>query len=69
MARTSAMYKEMFDTNAATQAAGGKGSFWNSRQEARDATNNAVKIVKLDDKLSGLAEFRAGRISKLLGQK
>ena len=27
MARVSAMYKEMFDTNAATQAAGGRGSF------------------------------------------
>jgi len=69
MARTSAMYKEMFDTNAKIQAAGGKGSFWNSRQEARDATNNVVKIVKLDNKLSGLADFRAGRISNPLGQK
>ena len=52
MARVSAMYKEMFDTNAAIQSQGGKGSFWNSRQEARDATNNTVKIVKLDNKLS-----------------
>ena len=69
MARVSAMYKEMFDTNAAIQSQGGKGSFWNSRQEARDATNNTVKIVKLDNKLSGLADFRAGRISNPLGQK
>jgi len=69
MARVSAMYKEMFDTNAKIQAQGGKGSFWNSRQEAKDATNNTVKIVKLDDKLSGLADFRAGRISNPLGTK
>ncbi len=69
MARVSAMYKEMFDTNAQIQAQGGKGSFWNSRQEARDATNNTVKIVKLDNKLSGLADFRAGRISNPLGTK
>jgi len=69
MARTSAMYKDMFDTNAATQAAGGRGSFWNSRKEAENATNNVVKIVKLDDKLSGLADFRAGRISNPLGAK
>ena len=69
MARVSAMYKEMFDTNAAIQSQGGKGSFWNSRQEARDATNNTVKIVKLNNKLSGLADFRAGRISNPLGQK
>jgi len=69
MARVSTMYKEMFDTNAKIQAQGGKGSFWNSRQEARDATNNTVKIVKLDNKLSGLADFRAGRISNPLGQK
>ena len=69
MARVSAMYKEMFDTNAATQAAGGRGSFWNSIEEAKAATNNAVKIVKLDNKLSGLADFRAGRISNPLGAK
>ena len=69
MARVSAMYKEMFDTNAAIQSQGGKGSFWNSRQEARAATNNTVKIVKLNNKLSGLADFRAGRISNPLGQK
>jgi len=69
MARVSAMYKEMFDTNAATQAAGGRGSFWNSIEEARAATNNVAKIVKLDNKLSGLADFRAGRISNPLGAK
>ncbi len=69
MARTSAMYKDMFDNNAATQAAGGRGSFWNSRKEAENATNNVVKIVKLDDRLSGLADFRAGRISNPLGAK
>ena len=69
MARTSAMYKDMFDNNAVTQAAGGRGSFWNSRKEAENATNNVVKIVKLDDRLSGLADFRAGRISNPLGAK
>ena len=69
MARVSAMYKEMFDTNAATQAAGGRGSFWNSIEEAKAATNNVAKIVKLDNKLSGLADFRAGRISNPLGAK
>ena len=69
MARVSAMYKDMFETNAKIQAQGGRGSFWNSREEARAATNNAVKIVKLDNKLSGLADFRAGRISNPLGQK
>ncbi len=69
MARTSAMYKDMFDNNAATQAAGGRGSFWNSRKEAENATNNVVKIVKLDDRLSGLADFRAGRLSNPLGAK
>jgi len=69
MARVSAMYKEMFDTNAKIQAQGGKGSFWGSRQEARDATNGVVKIVKLNDKLSGLADFKAGRISNPLGSK
>ena len=69
MARTSAMYKDMFDNNAKIQAAGGRGSFWNSRKEAENATNNVVKIVKLDNKLSGLADFRAGRISNPLGAK
>jgi len=69
MARTSAMYKDMFDNNAKIQAAGGRGSFWNSRKEAENATNNVVKIVKLDDRLSGLADFRAGRISNPLGAK
>ena len=69
MARVSAMYKEMFDTNAKIQAAGGRGSFWNSVEEAKAATNNVAKIVKLDDKLSGLADFRAGRISNPLGAK
>ena len=69
MARVSAMYKEMFDTNAKIQAQGGKGSFWNSRQEAEAATNGVVKIVKLNDKLSGLADFKAGRISNPLGSK
>ena len=49
MARTSALYKDMFDNNAKIQAAGGRGSFWNSRKEAENATNNVVKIVKLDD--------------------
>jgi hypothetical protein len=69
MARVSAMYREMFDTNAKIQAAGGRGSFWNSIEEAKAATNNVVKIVKLDNKLSGLADFRAGRISNPLGAK
>ena len=69
MARVSAMYKEMFDTNAKIQAQGGKGSFWNSRQEAEAATNGVVKIVKLNNKLSGLADFKAGRISNPLGSK
>ena len=69
MASVSAMYKEMFDTNAKIQAQGGKGSFWNSRQEAEAATNGVVKIVKLNDKLSGLADFKAGRISNPLGSK
>ena len=69
MARTSAMYKDMFDNNAKIQAAGGRGSIWNSRKEAENATNNVVKIVKLDDRLSGLADFRAGRISNPLGAK
>ena len=69
MARVSAMYKEMFDTNAKIQAQGGKGSFWNSIQEAEAATNGVVKIVKLNNKLSGLADFKAGRISNPLGSK
>ena len=61
--------KKCLTQNAKIQAAGGRGSFWNSIEEAKAATNNVAKIVKLDNKLSGLADFRAGNISNPLGAK
>ena len=67
LARTSAMFKEMFDTNAAVQSQGGRGSFWDSIEAAKAATNGQAKIVKVDNALAGLGEFRSGRISNPLG--
>jgi hypothetical protein len=46
MARTSAMFKEMFDTNEAAQKLGERGSFWKSADEAKRATNNTSRYCK-----------------------
>ncbi len=67
LARSSAMFKEMFDTNAAVQAQGGRGSFWDSIEAAKAATNSQAKIVKVDNALAGMGEFKSGRISNPLG--
>ena len=67
IARSSAMFKEMFDTNAAVQAQGGRGSFWDSIEAAKAATNNQAKIVKVDNALAGMSEFKAGKASNPLG--
>ena len=68
MARNSAMLKQMVDQNDLIQAQGGKGSFWNSREEARAATNGVVEIVEIGkkDKLKDLATFKAGQIANPL---
>ena len=67
IARSSAMFKEMFDTNAAAQLQGARGSFWDSVEAAKAATNGQAKIVKVDDALAGMAEFKAGKASNPLG--
>ena len=67
IARSSAMFKEMFDTNAAAQAQGARGSFWDSVEAAKAATNNQAKIVKVDNALAGMSEFKAGKASNPLG--
>ena len=67
IARSSAMFKEMFDTNAAAQAQGARGSFWDSIEAAKAATNNQAKIVKVDNALAGMSEFKAGKASNPLG--
>jgi hypothetical protein len=66
MARTSAMFKEMFDTNEAAQKLGQRGSFWKSKDEAKRATNNVAEIVKVGDELGGMAQFKAGNIENPL---
>ena len=71
MARTSAMLKQMVDQNDIIQKQGGVGSFWNSAEEARKATNGTVEIIEIggtksQDKLSELADFKAGQIANPL---
>ena len=66
MARTSAMFKEMFETNEAAQKLGQRGSFWKSKDEAKRATNNVADIVKVGDELGGMAQFKAGNIENPL---
>tara|TARA_R100001163_G_scaffold55261_1_gene42688 strand:+ start:381 stop:4316 length:3936 start_codon:yes stop_codon:yes gene_type:complete len=67
MTRMSAMFREMLESSNAAQARGEKGAFWATKQEAEAATNNVVQIVKVDNELSGLADFKAGRISNPTG--
>ena len=67
MARMSAMFKEMLESSNAAQAAGEKGAFWNTKAAAEAATNNVVKIVKVDNELAALANFKAGRLSNPAG--
>ena len=67
MARTSAMFKEMFDTNAAAQQLGERGSFWKSVDEAKKATNQKAEIVKVSDELGGMSQFKSGNIENPLG--
>ena len=67
MARTSAMFKEMFDTNVAAQELGERGSFWKSSNEAKKATNGKVEIVKVSDELGGMSQFKSGNIENPLG--
>ena len=74
MARNSAMLKQMVDQNDVIQAQGGVGSFWNTLEEARAATNGVVEIVEIGgkkskDRLSDLAEFKAGQIANPLQGK
>ena len=74
MARTSAMLKQMVDQNDIIQKQGGVGSFWNSRKEALAATNRTVEIIEIggkksQDKLSELADFKAGQIENPLRGK
>src|SRR5210317_379946 len=66
MARTSAMFKEMFDANEAAQKLGERGSFWKSADEAKKATNNKADIVKVGDELGGMSQFKAGNIENPL---
>tara|TARA_Y100000114_G_scaffold76710_1_gene70405 strand:+ start:1486 stop:5511 length:4026 start_codon:yes stop_codon:yes gene_type:complete len=68
MARHSAMMKQMIDQNDLTQSQGGIGSFWNTKQEARAATNGVVEIVEIGkaDKLAGLSTFKSGDIANPL---
>jgi len=66
MARTSAMFKEMFETNEAAQKLGERGSFWKSADEAKKATNNKADIVKVGDELGGMSQFKAGNIENPL---
>ena len=67
MSRMSAMFKEMLETSNAAQKAGGKGSFWSTKEAAEAATNRQVEIVKVDNSLAGLANFKTGRISNPAG--
>ena len=66
MARTSAMFKEMFESNEAAQKLGERGSFWKSREEAKRATNNQADIVNVQNELSGMSQFKAGNIENPL---
>jgi len=66
MARTSAMFKEMFDANEAAQKLGERGSFWKSADEAKKATNNQADIVKVGDELGGMSQFKSGNIENPL---
>ena len=74
MARTSAMLKQMIDQNDIIQKQGGVGSFWKTAEEARAATNGTVEIIEIGgtkskDKLSELADFKAGQIENPLRGK
>lgn len=54
VARTTAFFDDVFQTNKAVQAKGGKGAFWASEAEAKQAVNFAntgVEIVKVGDEL------------------
>tara|TARA_R100000951_G_scaffold42929_1_gene36086 strand:+ start:2668 stop:6690 length:4023 start_codon:yes stop_codon:yes gene_type:complete len=66
MARTSAMFKEMFETNEAAQKLGQRGSFWKSADEAKKATNQQADIVRVGDELGGMTQFKAGNIENPL---
>lgn len=66
MARTSAMFKEMFESNEAAQKLGERGSFWKSKEEAKRATNNQADIVNVQNELGGMSQFKAGNIENPL---
>ncbi len=68
MARNSAMLKQMVDQNDVIQSQGGVGSFWKTKEEARNATNGVVEIVEIGkkDKLKDLATFKAGQVANPL---
>ena len=54
VARTTAFFDDVFQTNKAVQAKGGKGAFWASEAEAKQAVNFAntgVEIVRVGDEL------------------
>ena len=46
LARSSAMFKEMFDTNAAAQLQGSRGSFWDSIEAAKSCNKQSSKHCK-----------------------
>ena len=67
MTRMSAFFKQILEESNAAQKAGGRGSFWETKEAAEAATNRQVEIVKVDNALAGLANFKTGRISNPAG--
>jgi len=54
VARTTAFFDDVFQTNKAVQAKGGRGAFWNSKKEAERAVNNTetgIEIVEVGTEL------------------
>jgi len=67
MTRMSAFFKQILEESNAAQKAGGRGSFWSTKEAAETATNRQVEIVKVDNALAGLTNFKTGRISNPAG--
>ena len=61
MGRMTNYLDDLLKTNKSIQAAGERGAFWGSRQEAMKATNNVLKpddIVSLDPLMARLTNFK-----------
>ena len=61
MGRMTNYLDDLLKTNQSIQAAGERGAFWGSRQEAMKATNNVLKpddIVSLDPLMARLTNFK-----------